>query len=104
MENKTKLEIFNPKEMTVVYIRRKISIEIKTIVEFANSFYNIGCFDFILVDYCKDHFALDFLGKNGDPLRYFGTDSGVTVEEILSNYSNYSRFRNIVIFDQNDDS
>lgn len=101
MENKMKLEIFNPKEMTVVYVRRKISIEIKTIIDFANSLYNIGCFDFIVVDYCKDAFALDYLGKNGDPFRYFGIDSGVKVDDILSNPNKYSRFHSIFIIDEN---
>lgn len=97
------LVIFKPKEMTVVYVRRRNAISIKTIIEFSNSLYNVGCLDFIVVDLCRDSFALDCLAKNGDPFRYFGFDSGITVNDILSDPRKYSCFSDIIVIDQNDE-
>lgn len=93
---------FNPTETTVVYVKRDNSIKMKTIIDFANSFYGIGGIDFIVLDLCLDCSALDVVAKNGDPFRYFGLDSGVTIDSILADPQKYSRFSSIVVVDQND--
>lgn len=97
-----RISTHNPTEMTFVYVRRDSSVDIKRLIGFANSIYDIGCLDVIVVDMCKDQLSLENLAKNGDPFRYFRLDSGVSIDEILAAPRNYSRFSDILVIDQND--
>jgi hypothetical protein len=84
-------------QTTVVYIRRDGGESLRRVIDLAETYYDRGLWDFVVLDMSGDPTAMTVLGTAGDPVRYLTVPVSDDIPGVLASLPGLTDAREVIV-------
>ncbi len=84
-------------QTTVIYIRRDSDESLRRIIGLAETYYERGLWDFVVLDMSGDRTAMTVLGTAGDPFRYLTVPVSEDIPTLLASLPGLTDAREVIV-------